>query len=240
MPDVVYVADAYTDVEVVAIDDFELDMGWTVVNENVLDGAWERAVPAGGGDRGDPAVDFDRSGQCWLTDNEDGNSDVDGGPSRLLSPIFDLAGTPDAIVEYARWFTNDDQDGDRLVVEVSNDGGGTWHLIESVAHGSGWVLSSHRIGDYAIPTTQMQFRFSVADDPNDSVTEAGLDAFRLWRQLCESGLTGDLDDDGDVDFTDLVTLLSIWGPCAACPEDLDQDGLIGFGDLLVLLSNWTG
>jgi hypothetical protein len=50
--------------------------------------------------------------------------------------------------------------------------------------------------------------------------------------------TEDLDGSGDVGFTDLVSVLSGWGPCAACPADLDQSGDVGFGDLLAILAAW--
>ena len=43
-------------------------------------------------------------------------------------------------------------------------------------------------------------------------------------------------------FTDLLTVLSAWGPCPPpdlCEMDLDCDGNIGFTDLLVVLSAWT-
>ncbi len=52
---------------------------------------------------------------------------------------------------------------------------------------------------------------------------------------------GDLNGDGLVGFTDLVGLLSAWGPCPAkgtCSADLDEDGDVGFSDLIAMLSAW--
>ncbi len=47
---------------------------------------------------------------------------------------------------------------------------------------------------------------------------------------------GDLDGDGDVDFQDLVILLSAYGQSAV--GDLDGDGDTDFDDLLILLANY--
>ncbi|MBT8485152.1 MAG: choice-of-anchor B family protein, partial [Phycisphaerales bacterium] len=63
----------------------------------------------------------------------------------------------------------------------------------------------------------------------------------IW-QLPTATTTGDVDLDGDVDFTDLLIVLSAWGECAPkgeCPADVDGDGTVGFTDLLLLLANWT-
>ena len=49
---------------------------------------------------------------------------------------------------------------------------------------------------------------------------------------------GNLDDDDDVDFNDLVALLAAWGPCGECAADLDDDGSVGFPDLILLLAAW--
>lgn len=52
---------------------------------------------------------------------------------------------------------------------------------------------------------------------------------------------GDLDGDTMVGASDLLILLSAWGPCmncSACGADLDDDCLVGAGDLLILLANW--
>jgi len=49
---------------------------------------------------------------------------------------------------------------------------------------------------------------------------------------------GDIDGDGQVGFTDLVELLSTWGPCKGCPGDVDGSGVVGFPDLLIVISSW--
>jgi hypothetical protein len=53
-------------------------------------------------------------------------------------------------------------------------------------------------------------------------------------------ITGDVNGDGVVDFTDLLDVLAAWGPCPPpCAQDLDDDGMVGFDDVLLLLANWS-
>jgi len=183
-PAEVYAADA-VNVDVAFADDFETDAGWTVENIDLEDGQWTRGFPEGAG-RGAPDTDYDGSGRCYTTDNAEGNSDVDGGPTRLISPAIDLSASPDAIVSYARWFSNDDQDIDRLDVHVSNDDGTTWTLVESVSNTGGWTTHDFRVADFVEPTSQVRIRFSATDNPNDSVTEAAIDAFQVAVVSCDS------------------------------------------------------
>ncbi len=190
-------------------DDFETDQGWTIENGNILAGAWERGIPSGDGTRGDPVVDADGSGRCYVTQNGAGDTDVDEGPTRLVSPVMDLEST-NATVSWSRWFSNDDGDDD-LIAQISDDGGSTWIQLESVTGGSGgWVETSHLINDFITPTSTVRFRFIVADVPNNSVTEAGIDAFHIEELGCipagdnpdleVSNIQVDYDPlDGDVD-----------------------------------------
>ena len=39
---------------------------------------------------------------------------------------------------------------------------------------------------------------------------------------------------------DILTVLTSWGECPQCPADLNDDGVVNFDDLLIVLSNWTG
>jgi hypothetical protein len=52
-------------------------------------------------------------------------------------------------------------------------------------------------------------------------------------------ISGDVNGDGSVNVTDVLALISAWGPCTGCPEDIDGSGLVDVTDLLVVISNWT-
>ena len=63
---------------------------------------------------------------------------------------------------------------------------------------------------------------------------------RVIAGLASPRITGDIDGDGRVGFSDLLILLGDWGPCdGTCPADLDGNGVVDFGDLIMLLANWT-
>jgi len=66
-----------------------------------------------------------------------------------------------------------------------------------------------------------------------------LDNITITTETTSAPVTGDLDGDGLVAFSDLLILLSAWGPCTDCPADLDGDGAVGFSDVLILLSAWS-
>jgi hypothetical protein len=172
-------------------DNFETDKGWTVQNVSLTDGPWDRGIPAGGGDRQDPPTDADGSGRCYLTDNVDGNSDVDGGPTILTSPLIDLSGG-DAEISFYVWHGNDDGDpADDLEVELSNNNGSSWKTVASFPGSGSWVPYSFRVSDFWTPTSQMLLRFSAIDNPNDSVDEGGVDGVDINLIIDDASLWAD-------------------------------------------------
>jgi len=228
--------------------------GWTIQSENLTSGAWEQADPNGtvvGTTVAAPDSDNTVDGtQAFVTMNTPAGSsatvgDVDGGPTYLISPVINLDGASDAIIEYARWvFINNEDPGDRLVVSVSNDGGKTWTTVEQVGTTTSggqtaWEQGSFNVADHVSPTANVQVRFAIADQPNDSITEAGIDDFVVTEIGCEDVCTGDLNNSGAVDVADLLELLGTWGACdGECPADFDQSGTVDVADLLTLLGAW--
>lgn len=239
-----YAFSAYSVTPIVSYD-FETVAGWTVQNTNVTGGAWARGFPAGDGTRGDPTADFDGSGQCWLTGNTPGDSDVDGGPTRLLSPSWNLSSATRPFVSYARWFTNDNQDVDRLTVELSNNFGVNWSPIESVPDSVGWTMRYVDLAAILPPTNITRIRFGVADEPNNSRTEAAIDAVAVFDVACPppgACLKGDLNLDGRVNGADIQMFVvnatggGTPGTPAYCAADVNADTVADAGDVAVFIS----
>jgi subtilisin family serine protease len=168
------------------VDNAESGVGWSVVNQSVTDGAWDPnpGVPAGGGVRNDPPADYDGSGKCFLTDNVAGNSDVDGGPTILTSRAFDLTIATDPNLSFAYWLVSDG--GDVMSLDVSGNNGTSWTSVATLTGGTGWQLYTFRVADFVAPSAQTRLRFSVADNPNNSVTEAAIDYLRVVEIDCSA------------------------------------------------------
>jgi len=229
------------------VSNFESADGWVggLAGDTATGGAWLRADPVFSAAQ--PDNDHSATGAlCWITGNGPiggaaGDADVDGGFTTLLSPTFDLSSMDEPYLEYWYWYSNNQGGGiadDSMPVEISNDGGQTWALLEQVQSNAGvWSLRSWRVRDWVQPTAAVRLRFTARDTGTGSVVEAGVDDFRVIDISCTPDEPADLNGDGLVNGADLTILLSLWG--SSSPQaDLDNDGSVGAGDIAVLLNAW--
>ncbi len=175
--------------------------GWTVTNDpSLTGGGWERVdpigtfFPDGSQTPAQPENDASQAAvetRCYVTQQYPGsgpssNSDVDGGPTILTSPAFNLSNS-DGIVTYARWLFCSDAasptNRDPLVTEVNNGTSGWVFVHETFSTTGFWEVVSFRVSDYVSPSANVQVRFRVAD-AGSSVTEAGIDNFSVTKLLC--------------------------------------------------------
>jgi hypothetical protein len=116
-----------------------------------------------------------------------GTYDVDGGPTRLTSPLIDLSGAEQAKVSYWRWYHMSTNWDDALVVEVSNNNGGSWVEAERVESREKWTYAEWMVNDFVTPTTQVRVRFTAHDTDPGSLIEALIDDFEVTAYTCNAG-----------------------------------------------------
>ena len=163
-------------------DDFEADLGWTVDNTSVSTGAFERGDPQG--TSAQPEDDHSPNGtKCYVTGRLSGSGvgsyDLDGGPTRLISPNLDMA-SGDGVIEFYMYFHHTDYGTQQpLQIHFSNNGGTSWQLVTMQGHSPGWNLYTFKVGDYITPTSQVKIRFTATDNPNDDLVECLVDDFAV-------------------------------------------------------------
>ena len=219
-----------TGATVILADNFQTDKGWTVTNSNVQTGAWARGDPPANGGQGAPTGDADGSGNAFVTGLAF-DVDLDGGPTTLTSPVLNLAGAASTQVAYSRWFSSENGAVDTLKVEISNDNGATWKPVGSTGSTGGWQAVSFQVESYVTPTAQVKVRFIASDNPNDSKTEAGIDAFTVEVLECEDGCYPDCDQSGTLDIDDFICFQTLFALSNAA-ADCDQNGTLDIDDFI--------
>lgn len=249
-----------------AIDDnFETDLGWTATNLGASSGDWQRGVPVNDPSWDyDPTSDADGSGQCWLTQNAIGNTDIDGGAVRLTSPIIDMTGG-DVTISYYYFLRLTNTDGtDKLLVEINNNGGsGSWIQIASHTTDGGLSWRYNEITQAQLDsagvtlTANMQLRFTANDDGTASINESGLDAFKVLVTGCEDViLTGACCLSDETCVADQLqadcdtaggSFLGVGSACSAgaCPciglmGDVNNDGIVNGRDVQGFVDDLLG
>ena len=241
-------------------EDFDIDAGgWMVQADGTATGGiWERGMPNGTGPVGaegtvQPGVDASGSGSAFVTGNDGADpndldlDDVDEGITVLGSPTLVSRPQQTVSLSFRRWASNQAGlfAGGTCQAEVSNDGGTTWTVLESISdEAAAWNRASFDLGslidlsdpgldEMGMPANgQIQLRF-VADSPTSSpqlrVLECAVDEVEVYLgdgvgggpacRAANNTASGDSDGDGIADA------------CDACPldpaNDSDGDGVCG-------------
>ena len=191
--------------------DFETTLnGWTIGNaaaDNAVSGLWIQAKPIGsylssvtGQIPVQPNMDHTTgaSGKCLVTGNAAsttdaiGTEDVDGatsntsGKTTVITPVFDLSGYSDPVIEYYRWFSNDKGNNpgqDYWLVQIKDSSSSTWVAVDNTKQSDhAWRRRIFRIKEYpTIANSQyVKMQFVAEDASPGSIYEAAIDDIFIY------------------------------------------------------------
>jgi len=246
--------------------EFDFESGsqqWTAgsPSDNASAGIWEWGNPNGTNDQYglvQPEDDHTENGtQCFVTGNGSssiGSDDVDNGKTTLLSPIIDLSNMDDALLSYWKWYANDGGDNpgnDHWYVDVSNDAGNTWAVLENTPSSwREWQQKRILLSEYTLLSNAMQFRFIAEDIQYDgdngsggSIVEAAIDDV-LIQSIYYSECTndGDVNNDGGVNVLDIVNTVNaildetLMSDTLICAADINQDSVVNILDIVIMVN----
>ena len=192
--------------------DFEAaDTAWHVANnpgDDATSGRWVLGVPAAGTFLTAYATaDHTPTGtKCLRSGYGTGGffgTHITNGTSTVLSPVYDLSTYTNPVVEYFRWFSNeqgfDNQKTDPWVVQIRDAGStsSSWIDVERTYQGElEWRRRIFRVKQYLPTATQVQVRFVASDSvlanyngDGQSIMTADVDDFSLRDNGDVAGVT---------------------------------------------------
>lgn len=174
------------------VDDFQYNLGWTSVQGGATSGFWTRGIPVADPNWTiAPATDSGGDGWCFLTGNYYGNSDVDNGTVKLISPPIPVVSSPLQIeFDYFLGMVNENGE-DRLTLECSWSGmDGPWTPVWRAGHDTQGQWVHVTLGDaYLARWPQvlpgnLRLRFKARDGDPPSVIEAAVDSVVVSTGQC--------------------------------------------------------
>jgi len=158
-------------------DNFEFDLGWFVLNNNV-GGRWRRLIPINSDSPFELTSDIEEDIGEYCYGNE---SNLRSGTTVLTSPQIDLSQYADPVLSFYHLFSRASGFGfsnDQLMFEIFND----TQNFELCSHsvGGGWRFNAFDLIDLDFDWTQaFRFRAIAADTDTPHSLAIGLDGFKI-------------------------------------------------------------
>jgi len=208
--------------------DGEDDAGFTV-SGTATAGDWERGVPSTAG-KGAPFLDADGSGSAWMTGEANQFDDVDGGLTRLISPVLDISGAAEPVLEFSyHHYASGNQDQFRVQL---NDAQG-WVTAFTANNSKGWTRVELPIADFVDVNANFRVRFVSEDQGGSSVVESAVDAVRVIDRACAAGCSpADIAAPfGFLDLADADAFIGAFGDASAVADIAEPFGIVDLADV---------
>ena len=163
-------------------------------------GKWIQAEPIGSSNGGQASqTNNDHTtgnGKCLVTGNANsvgsviGAADVDGGITTVVTPLFNIAGYSEPIIEYYRWYSNNggsNPNTENFDVRIGSTTSSIWFSVDNTnVSDQSWRRRIFRVRDYLPNPNSVEIRlfFRAEDKTNNggAVVEAAVDDFIIYSK----------------------------------------------------------
>ena len=206
------------------------------------EGQWDWGTPTGGGGQyGNPDPTSGATGNRVLGYNLNGDYSNNLSETHLVSEVLNLSNKTNVQLQFSRYLNVEQPAYDHASIGVSA-GNGTWSTIwsnTSVVEDNRWQTAVYDISSIADNQSNVQIRWTMGTT-DSSWTYSGWNIDDV--QILSSGgagTIGDVNCDGNISVTDILSIVSEWGQCPThCAQDVVPDGTIDVLDLLHVIGNW--
>ena len=205
-------------------------------------GLWAWGQPTGGGGQyGNPDPSSGYTGNNVFGYNLNGDYENNLSEQHLVAGPFNLSGKQNTQVQFARFLNVEQPSYDHATISVKA-GSGSWQSVwtnTSEVTDTQWQIVAYDISSVADNENAVWIRWTMGTtDFAWRYSGWNLDDVTISASV-ETGIVGDVTCDGMVDVTDVLAVVSVWGPCeGVCAEDIVPDNKVDVSDLLLVIGNW--
>lgn len=205
-------------------------------------GLWAWGQPIGGGGQyGNPDPSSGYTGNNVIGYNLNGDYENNLSEQHLVAGPFNLSGKQNTQVQFARFLNVEQPSYDHATISVKA-GSGSWQSVwtnTSEVTDTQWQIVAYDISSVADNENAVWIRWTMGTtDFAWRYSGWNLDDVTISASV-ETGIVGDVTCDGMVDVTDVLAVVSVWGPCeGVCAEDIVPDNKVDVSDLLLVIGNW--
>ncbi|MBC8201700.1 MAG: hypothetical protein H8E86_06585 [Planctomycetes bacterium] len=216
--------------------DMNQNPNWT------MEGQWGWGTPTGGGgEYGNPDPTSGATGNNVLGYNLGGDYPNNLSQTHITSESLDLSNKTNTQLQFKRYLNVEQPIYDNATISV-RAGNGPWVTIWSnptTIEDNQWQTLSYDISSFADNNSNVVIRWTMGTtDSAWRYSGWNIDDVEILSSG-GAGVVGDVNCDGVVDVTDVLAVVSVWGPCSDhCEQDVVPDGIIDVLDLLHVIGNW--
>ena len=205
-------------------------------------GQWAWGTPTGGGgEYGNPDPISGATGNSVLGYNLSGDYANNLGETHLTTGVLSFQNSTNTVLQFKRYLNVEQPAYDNATISISVMGD-PWTTVwanPATITDSQWETVSYDISARADTQTGVQIRWTMGTtDGGWRYSGWNIDDVQVLS-ASGNGIIGDVNCDGLVNVTDILSVVSAWGPCAGvCAEDIVPDGVVDVSDLLRVIANW--